>query len=65
MDKDAYIQFKDQRMSMKSNHHRIKKLPAQNNIVFYIYIYIFLKICFINLSTKKSYHLKKSKESVK
>lgn len=41
MDKDAYIQFKDQRMSMKSNHHRIKKSPAQNNIVFYIYIYIF------------------------
>lgn len=43
MDKDVYVQFKDQRMSMKSNHHRVKKSPSSAEYRICVYIYIYLK----------------------
>lgn len=44
VDKDVHIRLKDQRMSMESNHHRVKESPR--SVESRIFIYYFFKDLF-------------------
>lgn len=51
VDKDVHIQLKDQRMSMESNHHRVKKSP--HSAEHRIFIYYFFKDLFHKFINKE------------